>query len=58
MNSAVHLKTISIRFRFDPLLGAFSKVYGVDQHVSVDGIPKRIKKYVDSNENVLVWTGP
>ena len=27
-----------------------------DQRVSVDGRPKRIKKYADLNENVLVWT--
>ena len=24
----------------------------------MDGRPKRIKKYTDSNESVLVWTGP
>ena len=38
----------------------FPNLYGFDgsdPRVSVDGRPKRIKKYTDSNESGLVWTG-
>ena len=31
---------------------------GSDPRVSVDGRSKRIKKYRDSNESALEWTGP
>ena len=50
-----------IRIRFYPLSRAFPNFYGFggsDPRVSVDGRPKRIKNYTDSNESALVWTGP
>ena len=61
---AVHTSTKDIRIRFYPLSRAFPNLYefgGSDPRVSVDGRPKRIKKYTDSNESAraaLVWTGP
>ena len=57
----VHTSTKDIRIRFYPLLRAFPNLYGFggsDPRVSVDGKPKRIKKYTDSNESALVRTGP
>ena len=57
----VHTSTKDIRIRFNPLSRAFPNLYGFggsDPRVSVDGRPKRIKKYTDSNESALVWTGP
>ena len=57
----VHTSTKDIRIRFYPLSRAFPNLYGFggsDPRVSVDGRPKRIKKYTDSNESALVWTGP
>ena len=56
----VDTSTKDIRIRFYPLLRAFPNLYGFDgsdPRVSVDGRPKRIKKYTDSNESGLVWTG-
>ena len=53
--------TKDIRIRFYPLSRAFPNLYGFggsDPCVSVDGRLKRIKKYTDSNESALVWTGP
>ena len=51
-----------MRIRFYPLSPrAFPNLYGFggsDPHVSVNGRPKRMKKYTDSNESALVWTGP
>ena len=44
-----------------PLSRAFPNLYGFggsDPRVSVDGRPKRIKKYTDWNESALVRTGP
>ena len=51
-----------MRIRFYPLSTAFPNLYGFggsDPRVSVDGKPKRIKKYkyTDSNESALMWTG-
>ena len=57
----VHTSTKDVRIRFYPLSRAFPNLYGFggsDPRVSVDGRPKRIKKYTDSNESALVWTGP
>ena len=57
----VHTSTKDIRIRFNPLPRAFPNSYGFggsDPRVSLDGRPKRIKKYTDSNESALVWTGP
>ena len=57
----VHTATKYIRIRFYPLSRAFPNLYGFggsDPRVSVDGRPKRIKKYTDSKESALVWTGP
>ena len=59
----IHTSTKDIRIRFYPLSRAFPNLYGFggsDPRVSVDGNPKRIKKYTDSNESLsaLVWTGP
>ena len=57
----VHTSTKDIRIRFYPLSRAFPNLYGFggsNPRVSVDGRPKRIKKYTDSNESVLVWMGP
>ena len=34
------------------------RIRGSDPRVSVDGRPKRIKKYTDLNQSALVWTGP
>ena len=45
---------IHFRERFQNLYG----FGGSDPRVSVDARPKRIKKYTDSNESALVWTGP
>ena len=56
----VHTSTKDIRIRFYPLSRAFLNFYGFggsDPRVSVDGRPKH-KKYTDSNESALVWTGP
>ena len=53
--------TIDMRFRLDPFSGAFSTQCVFDgnvQHVSMDERPKRIKMYVFSRENALVWTEP
>ena len=60
-DSTVHTSTKDIRIPFHPLLRAFPNLYGFggsDPRVSVDGRPKRIKKYTDSNESALMWTGP
>ena len=57
----VHTGTKDIQIRFYLLSRAFPNLYGFgssDPRVSVDGRPKRIKKYTDSNESALVWTGP
>ena len=57
----VHTCTKDIRIRFYPLSKAFPNLYGFggsDSRVSVDGRPRRIKKYTDSNESALVWMGP
>ena len=57
----VHTSTKDIRIRLYPLSRAFPNLYGFggsDPRVSVDGRPKRIKKYTDSNESALVWMGP
>ena len=57
----VHTSTKDIRIRFYPLSRAFPNLYrfgGSDLRVSVDGRPKRIKTYTDSNESASVWTGP
>ena len=57
----VHTSTKDIRIRFYPLSRAFPNFYGFggsDPRVSVDGRPKRIKNYTDSNESAFVWTGP
>ena len=54
----IHTSTKDIRIRFYPLSRAFPNLYGFggsDPRVSVDGNPKRIKKYTDSNESALVW---
>ena len=56
----VHTCTKDIRIRFYPFSRAFPNLYGFGgsvPRVSVDGRPKRIKKYTDSNESTLVWTG-
>ena len=57
----VYTSTKDIRIHFYPLSRAFPNLYGFggsDPRVSVDGRPKRIKMYTDSNESALVWTGP
>ena len=58
----VYTSTKDIRIHFYSLSRAFPNLCGFggfDPRVySVDGRPKRIKKYTDSNESALVWTGP
>ena len=57
----VHTSTKDVRIRFYPLSRALPNLYGFggfDPRVGEDGRPKRIKKYTDSNESALVWTGP
>ena len=56
----VRTSTKDTRIRFYPLSRAFPNLQGFggsDPRVSVDGRPKRIKKYTDSNESALVWAG-
>ena len=50
-------KSVYFRIRFS-VDGALNGFGGSDPRVSVDGRPKCIKKYTDSNESALVWTSP
>ena len=57
----VHTSTKDIRICLYPLSRVFQNSYGFggsNPRVSVDGRPKRIKKYTNSNKSTLVWTGP